>query len=364
MISITTILNKTHFTKNDLISLLQTEGEERIALFEKAAAIKKTYVENKVYLRGLIELSNICTKNCLYCGIRKNNLKINRYNLKDEQVLEAAEFALKNKYGSIVIQSGEISNTSFTGRIEKLLREIKRMSNNELGITLSLGEQSYETYQNWFDAGAHRYLLRIETSNRELYKKLHPADRNHDFDRRLQCLKDLKNIGYQTGTGVMIGLPFQTHEHLAGDLLFMRDLDIDMVGMGPYIEHVDTPLFQFRDLLLPVKKRLDLSLKMIAILRILMKDINIAATTALQAIDKIGREKAIKAGANVMMPNITPGDFRDEYALYHNKPCTHENADDSTSCLEACVHITGHEIGYDKWGDSKHYLNRAKYSKQ
>jgi len=251
-----------------------------------------------------------------------------------------------------------------SGLDKKLLREIKRMSDKKLGITLSLGEQSFETYQNWFNAGAHRYLLRIETSDRNFYQKLHPADRNHDFDRRLQCLKDLKIIGYQTGTGVMIGLPFQTHEHLAGDLLFMRDLDIDMAGMGPYIEHVDTPLFQFKDLLLPIEKRLNLSLKMIAILRILMKDINIAATTALQAIGKIGREKAIKAGANVMMPNITPGDFRDEYALYQNKPCTDENADDCKSCLEARVHITGHEIGYDRWGDSKHYLNKAKYSKQ
>lgn len=360
MSEITAILNKTDLTREDLVCLLQAENEDRLALFEKAASVREKNVGNSVYLRGLIELSNICSKNCMYCGIRRDNKKIHRYDLEDDQVLEAAEYAYTNGYGSLVLQSGELSNQKFTDRIEKLLRQIKQQSKGELGITLSLGEQSFETYKKWSDAGAHRYLLRIETSNKEFYRKLHPNDANHDYDRRLQCLKDLKEIGYQVGTGVMIGLPFQTYELLADDLMFMKELDIDMVGMGPYIEHEDTPLFQYRDTLLPPEKRLDLSLKMIAILRILMKDINMAATTAMQAIDKIGRGKAIKAGANVVMPNITPGDFRDDYALYQNKPCTSENADDCKSCLEARIHITGYDIGYNQWGDSRHFHKRIK----
>jgi biotin synthase len=349
------LLNNAVLSLNDLVALLQSGGEEKKALFEKAGAIKSKFVGNKVYLRGLIELSNICTKDCLYCGIRQGNHKINRYMLSEQQVLEAAEYAWKNRYGSVVIQSGEVSSPAFTRKIEGLLKSIKKLSNDELGITLSLGEQDYDTCQRWFDAGAHRYLLRIETSDRELYGKLHPDDGKHFFDQRLQCLHDMKKIGYQVGTGVMIGLPFQTYAHLAADLLFMQEMDIDMVGMGPYIEHDDTPLIQYKDLLLPSETRFELSLKMIALLRIMMKDINIAATTAMQALDKTGREKAILAGANVMMPNITPGTFRDDYALYRNKPCTTENADNCKSCLEMRIGVAGHEIGYAQWGDSPHY---------
>jgi biotin synthase len=327
-------------------------------LFQKAAAVKEKYIGNIVYLRGLIEFSNICIKNCLYCGIRKGNKKINRFNISDVEIIDAARFALNECYGSIVMQSGEIVNDGFTKRIENLLREINQMSNGKLKITLSCGEQSEQTYQRWFNAGAHRYLLRIETFNRELYSKIHPNDEHHNWDRRLECINTLKKIGYQMGTGVMVGLPFQTLDDLAADLLFMQELDIDMCGLGPYIEHEETPLYQFRNGLLPLLERFDLSLKMIAILRILMKDINIAAATALQAIDKIGREKAIKVGANILMPNITPGEYRDDYALYHNKPCTNENAEDCRNCIEARVKIAGSEIRFGTWGDSLNYNNR------
>ncbi len=168
------------------------------------------------------------------------------------------------------------------------LKEIKKLSKGKLGITLSLGEQSREVYERWFEAGAHRYLLRIESSNPELYQRYHPTDTLHDYARRLTSLKTLQGIGYQTGTGVMIGLPFQKTGDLADDLLFMKEFNIDMVGMGPYIEHKDTPLYAYRNQLLPIEERFDLSLKMIATLRILMKDINIAAATALQAIDPLG----------------------------------------------------------------------------
>ncbi len=354
------ILEQDKFTREEIVNLLKSEGEEKTALYEKSAKIKKKHVGNIAYFRGLIEFLNICGKNCNYCGIRSGNEKVQRYNLSDEEILKAAQFAYENHYGSIVLQSGELQNSTFTKRITSLLKEIKQLSKNELGITLSLGEQEKEVYQEWFDAGAHRYLLRIETSNEALYKKLHPDDGKHLFKKRLQCLYYLKEIGYQTGTGVMIGLPFQTYDHLAEDLLFMRNFDIDMVGMGPYIEHYDTPFYQFKNNLLSLKKRFDLTLKMIAILRIMMKDINIAAATALQAIDPIGREKAIKIGANVIMPNITPGQYRDDYKLYNDKPCTSDEADDCKNCLNVRIGLTNNTIGYNEWGDSKHYYNRIK----
>ncbi len=353
------ILNKSGFTKDELIAMLRCTGSDRDLLLKKSSEIKKQQVGNKVYLRGLIELTNQCAKNCYYCGIRHDNDKVNRYFISDEEVLDAARFAFNNRYGSIVIQSGEIQNEWFTRKIELLILGIKHLSGGKLGITLSCGEQTEETYRRWFDAGAHRYLLRIETSNPELYAKLHPAD--HEWNRRIECLRLLKKCGYQTGTGVMIGLPGQTVDDLANDLLFMKEIDIDMCGMGPYIEHEYTPLFSANKDMLSLHKRFDLTLKMIAVLRILMPDINIASTTALQAIDKIGREKALKIGANILMPNITPGKYRDEYKLYQNKPCTDESPEDCGKCIEARVRLAGCEIGYEEWGDSKHYL-KIKFS--
>jgi biotin synthase len=352
------ILKKEDFTHNDIITLLSLEGKDKELLFSKSAEVKKTHVGKKVYFRGLVEFSNICRKDCLYCGIRKSNANVNRYSVSDQEILEAVDFAFKSKYASVVLQSGELENTTFTLRVENLIKQIDKQTNGKVRITLSLGEQSEETYKRWFDAGAQRYLLRIETSNPELYKKIHPQNSLHSFEQRLSCLKVLKKLGYQTGTGVMIGLPFQTISDLASDLLFFKEMSIDMFGMGPYIEHKDTPLYNFRDQLLPLKERFELTLKMIAILRIMMKNVNIAATTALQAIDKMGREKALKIGANVIMPNITPGAYRNDYLLYQNKPCTDENADDCSQCLEARVHMSGDEVAWDEWGDSKHFQER------
>lgn len=356
MTSIEKIAEKSRFTRDDIIRLLDAEGPDRTRLFNKALEVKLREVGRKVYFRGLVELSNVCSKDCYYCGIRKSNSKVKRYSLSDEQVLEAARFAFRNNYGSMVLQAGEVATPAFTLRIERLLKEIKALSRGKLGITLSLGEQSGEVYERWFEAGAHRYLLRIETSNEKLYKRLHPDD--HLFETRTKCLEMLKTIGYQTGTGVMIGLPFQTTGQMADDLLFMQQFNIDMVGMGPYLEHAGTPLYEFRDQLLPVEDRFDLSLKMIAILRLMMKDINIAAATALQAIDPMGREKAVKVGANVIMPNITPGLYRNEYALYENKPCVDEEPEQCAGCLDARVALADSDIGYGEWGDSKHWYRR------
>jgi biotin synthase len=356
--NVSDILVKDSFSKKEIVKLLEAEGEDKILLFTKSAEVKEKYIGKKVWLRGLIEFSNICGKDCLYCGIRKGNKNLKRYNLSDDEIIAAAKFAYDNRHASIALQSGELESASVTNRVESLLYRIKEMSGGKLGITLSVGEQESEVYRRWFEAGAHRYLLRIETTNRLLYSKIHPINKKHDFDRRLECLKSLQDIGYQTGTGVMIGLPFQTSEDLADDLLFMNEFDIDMCGMGPYIEQADTPLIIHSDKLLPINERFDLALKMTAILRIMMKDINIVAPTALQAIDSVGREKALKIGANILMPNITPGKYRDNYRLYDNKPCTDDSAEDCQSCLEARVSLADTEIIYGEWGDTKHYEKR------
>jgi len=353
------ILDKKSLSREDIIALLNASGNDKVLLFKKAAEIKARVTGKKAYFRGLIELSNICSKNCYYCGIRKSNRELKRYRLTDTEVLDAARYAYEHNFGSIVIQSGEVSSTEFTDRIENLITRIKKLSSGTLGITLSLGEQEESVYQKWFDAGAHRYLLRIETSNRQLYRKIHPDDNLHSFENREGCLRTIKKTGFQTGTGVMIGLPFQTVEDLADDLLFMRTVDVDMVGMGPYIEHNNTPLYKYRKLLLPAGERLELSLKMIAILRILMKDINIAAATALQAIDPHGREKALQVGANVIMPNITPGTYRNDYNLYEHKPTVSEHFKYSNNYPDSMIQIDHSEIGFGEWGDSKHFFKRT-----
>jgi biotin synthase len=346
------------FDRDSILSLLHSDETQQKVLFTKANEVRKQEAGNKVFFRGLVEFSNICVKDCLYCGIRRSNLNVVRYNLTDEEILDAACYAYEQKYASIVLQSGEIDTPAFTRRIEVLLKKIQQETNGGLRITLSSGEQSAETYKRWFESGAQRYLIRIETSNGELYRKIHPADKLHNFSKRRKALDHLKKIGYQTGTGVMIGLPYQTIDDLADDLLFMKEFGIDMVGMGPYIEHCDTPLYDFKGHLFSKSDRFYITLKMIAVLRLLIPTINIAAASALQAIDKMGREKALMAGANVIMPNITPGKYRDSYKLYDNKPCTSENAEDCTPCLEARIGMTGNEIAFGEWGDSKFFQVR------
>jgi len=352
------ILLQADFSRDDLVTLLQAEDNDRQQLFQQAQSVKLKTIGNKVHFRGLVEFSNICAKDCLYCGIRKSNKKVVRYEATDDEILEACHFAWQNRFGSVVLQSGEISSPAFVQRVDLLLRKIKEISGNELGITLSCGEQSPDTYRQWRKSGAHRYLLRIESSNPDLYRKIHPTNEFHSYERRLQALKDLKSTGYQVGTGVMIGLPFQTIENLADDLLFLKQMDVDMVGMGPYLEHEDTPLYEFRSLLKTKQERFDQALKMIATLRLLMPDINIAAATALQAIDPVGREKALTIGANILMPNLTPCEYRKEYQLYEDKPCLDEDAELCRNCLEARIELAGCEIGYGEWGDSRHFAKR------
>ncbi|MBI9036702.1 MAG: [FeFe] hydrogenase H-cluster radical SAM maturase HydE [Bacteroidales bacterium] len=355
------ILSKKKFEKNDIVELLsETDSVEKNKIRQKAYSIKRKKLSNAVYFRGLIEYSNICSRNCFYCGVRAGNTHVNRYQLSDKEVLEAVDYAWKNKFASIVIQSGERKDNDFVRKIDNLLKKIKQNTNNEIGITLSCGEQSEETYKKWFESGAHRYLLRIETTNEKLFNKIHPVNEEVNFASRLKALELIKKTGYQTGTGVMIGLPFQLIDDLANDLMFFKDFDIDMVGMGPYIECNNTPLSIHNNILQPLNERFELSLLMISVLRIMMKDINIASSTALQAIHPMGREKGLLAGANVIMPNITPLKHRVDYLLYKYKPGTNEKCDTVKSRLENNIKLLDEEIAYGKWGDSKHFFAKRK----
>lgn len=345
-------------TREEIIAMLSLEGNGMHGLFERSQKVKHETVGRKTYLRGLVEISNNCRKNCLYCGIRRENRTPVRYELDTASILDAVRFAYDSGYGSVVLQAGENTSPGFINKIEDVIRKIVCLGENRPAITLSLGEQSFETYRRWREAGADRYLLRIETSNVGLYRKIHPRDDLHRYHTRLDALHALRRLDYQVGTGVMIGLPFQTVEDLADDLLFMQKIDIDMCGMGPYIEHPETPLIQYADELKPLKDRFLMTLKMIAVLRLLMPDINIAATTALQAIDPLGREKALEIGANVMMPNITPGHVRSNYKLYQNKPCTDDAPEECNDCAIQRIGLSGDEVMLGEHGNPAHYVNR------
>ena len=350
------ILQRDDLNRDEIAFLLSLRDPGEIErLYERAYRVKCEHVSNVVYLRGIVEFSNICEKNCNYCGIRRGNRNVRRFQMSSEEIVKAALWAFENNYGSVVLQSGERSDAAFIEFVEKVLKEIKAGSGGRLGITISLGEQERETYRRWFEAGAHRYLLRIETSNSELYGRLHPPD--HSFERRVECLKYLREEGYQVGTGVMIGLPGQTMRDLADDVLFFRNHDIDMIGMGPFVPHHDTPMASELDGY-SGEDHLELGLKMVAVTRIVLRDVNIAAATALQALKFDGREMGLKAGANIIMPNVSDTKYRDGYQLYDNKPCLDENSKQCRGCLINRIRGIGESIGFDEWGDSPHFMNR------
>ena len=334
------------------------EPAELQALYDCAYRVKEREVGKVAYFRGLVECSNICIKDCYYCGIRKSNQNVKRFQMDEGEIIREALWAFDNEYGSAVIQAGERQDPAFIGMIERVLKRVHQETDGRLGITLSLGEQPEETYRRWREAGAHRYLLRIETTNRSLYRKLHPED--HDFEVRLNCLALLKKTGWQVGTGVMTGLPGQTTEDLVNDILFMKKIDVDMVGMGPYIPHRDTPMGRDIPPYTEAQKQaaLTLGLKMISVTRMVLKDINIAAATALQALDHAGRETGLTCGANVIMPNVTETEYRPNYTLYDNKPCLDENSSMCRGCLTRRIQGIGETIGFNQWGDSPHYARR------
>lgn len=337
----------------ELQLLIEARDPQSVKEIRSAAyQLKNRYIGKDVSIRGIIELGNICSKDCNYCGIRSSNKKIERYSLTAEEVEKLAKLNAELGYASLVLQSGEIEGEAHTAFIEECLKRIAPLN---LGVTLSLGEQTEEVYKRWKDAGASRYLLRIETSNKELYKTLHPP--THSWERRVECLRALGRCGYQVGTGVMSALPGQTAKDLAQDIIFFGEIDADMIGMGPYIPHPDTPLGKIAP---PIDKaqRLHLGLNMIAATRLYLHDVNIAATTALQALAEDGREQGILAGANVIMPNITFANLRRNYQLYQGKPAQDENDKLTRMALEQSLAKIGEKIIYGKRGDSLHYFKK------
>lgn len=341
-----------------------TDQADLDAIYKKAYEVKARNVDTVAYYRGLIEFSNRCIKNCKYCGIRRENDKTERFDMKRDDIIRMAQWAYDHEYGSITLQSGERTDDAFVDYVVELIRDIKRIGDGSLGITMCVGEQSEDAYRRMVEAGASRYLLRIETTNRDLYETIHPKDAMHSFDTRIACLKALRRVGFQVGTGVMIGLPGQTEDDLVNDILFYRDMDIDMIGMGPYVVHHDTPLGQ-QALAMGIDseegklRRIQLGLKMIALTRLFLKDVNIAATTALQALDPLGREKGLSAGANILMPIITIPEHRAKYLLYDNKPCVDDNADKCKDCLTRRVMSIGDRVGWKQNGDSRHFGKRT-----
>jgi biotin synthase len=354
------ILKQTKFSRDDLIFLMKLAGQDELdLLFEAAYAVKTELLGRTAYYRGLLEFSNRCRKNCFYCGIRSGNSQVERFDMTREEILTLADWAWRNQYGSLTLQSGERNDPAFIEFVDDLIVSIKELSRGQLGLTLCLGEQTDEVFQKWFALGAHRYLLRIETSNPRLYRRLHPDNAVHSFETRLSRLKALKRLGYQLGTGVMIGLPGQTEEDLADDILFYEAVDADMIGMGPYVVHSDTPTGQEvlaagRNTDQDKRERLTLGLKMIAVTRLYLRNVNIAATTALQALDPFGRELGLKAGANILMPIITAEEHRPKYLLYENKPCVGDDQEKCRNCLTGRVRSIGEEVGFGQWGDSPH----------
>ena len=312
------------------------------ALFGEADRVRRLHVGNAIHLRGLIEFSNVCGRDCLYCGLRRSNSLVKRYRMEMEEIFETAATAAALGYKSLVLQSGE--NCQYpTKEMSALVRRIKK----ELGvaITLSLGEKTYEEYAALKDAGADRYLLRFETSAEKLFHDLKP---DSSWEERMRCLGWLRDLGFQVGSGMMVGLPGQTVEMIADDILLMKELDLDMIGIGPFIANPQTPL---KD---ATSGTLDLTLRTLAVIRIVTKNTHIPATTAMGSIDKEGRERALRCGANVLMPNVTPTKYREHYQLYPGKICIKDQPGDCFLCISGMVAMLGRTIS----DDAGHSLKR------
>ena len=323
----------TTFTKQEIIDILKNNDKNEW-LFSLADKIRRENVGDEVHLRGLIEFSNICHCFCKYCGLRCENKELDRYRILPEDIVKYTQKAVEMGYKTIVLQSGE--DAFYTKEI--LCDIIKRIKEFDVALTLSIGERSFEDYKAFRDCGADRYLIRIETTDRALYKKMHP---NMDFDNRLRCLKDLKKLGYEVGTGCLVGLPEQTVESLADDILFFKEINADMVGIGPFIAHPHTPLKDIPN------GDFTLALKVMALTRILLKNINIPATTAMETLNPNGRIIALQSGANVVMPNVTTTEYRAKYEIYPNKICINENPSQCFNCISGKIRSIGRTISTD-----------------
>jgi len=323
-------------TDDELLLLIENDEGDEI-LHSKADALRRSIYGDDVYVRGLIEFTNYCRNNCYYCGIRCGNAKSRRYRLTADEIMDCCAEGYALGFRTFVLQGGEDPFFS-DEKICEIVTAIYR-SYPDCAITLSIGERDYESYKAFFDAGARRFLLRHESASEEHYRKLHPEEMS--LKKRKQCLFDLKEIGYQVGSGFMVGSPYQTSANLISDLRFLRELGPDMIGIGPYIRHEDTPFAGFEN------GSLNMTLKLISILRLMFPWALIPATTALGTISPQGRELGLAAGANVVMPNLSPVSVRSLYDIYENKICTGEEAAQCRGCLEMRVKSAGYSIVTD-----------------
>lgn len=321
---------------------LADDSQQELYLFEKARQKKEEVYQDKIYIRGLIELSNYCKNNCLYCGIRAANTAIERYRLSKEQILDCTRYGHELGFRTFVLQGGEDPAYS-DEEICEIVRQIKT-EHPDCAVTLSIGEKSYESYKAYRDAGADRYLLRHETATEEHYRLLHPEKMS--FENRQRCLKDLKSLGYQVGSGFMVGSPHQTKQHLIADLRYLQQLEPDMIGIGPFIPHHQTP---FAD---KEQGNLHLTLRLIAILRLMFPNALLPSTTALGSIHPQGRKMGLRCGANVVMPNLSPLDVRNLYKIYDNKAYVNAEAAEGIAILKKEAEEIGYKVVIDR-GDAK-----------
>lgn len=341
------LINK--LEKNKSLSLEEYEylianrtAEIAAVLAEKAVNARKKVYGNAVYIRGLIEISNICKNDCHYCGIRRGNKNCERYRLTEEQILSCCDEGYKLGFRTFVLQGGEDAYFS-DDAVCKIVSEIKKRYPS-CAVTLSLGERSFESYKRLFDAGADRYLLRHETADKEHYGRLHPPEMS--FDNRMECLKNLKEIGYQVGCGFMVGSPYQTNKTLAKDLKFIEEFKPEMCGIGPFVPHRDT---KFKNI---PQGTVELTCYLLSVIRLISPSVLLPATTALGTIDPMGREKGILSGANVVMPNLSPADAKSKYELYNNKLSGGAESASNKRLLEERMKEIGYQIVTDR-GDFK-----------
>jgi len=324
-------------SKDTVIKLLKSEGDDLERLYARADGVRAEHMGDEVYVRGIIEFSNLCANDCLYCGIRASNVNVNRYSMGIDEIMQSVASFERMGQTTVVLQSGETPGLS-DDDIGRLIRTIK--SETSLAVTLSVGNRPRETYRFWRECGMDRYLIRFETTDRQLFARLHP---DCSFDERIACLHILRQLGVQTGSGFMIGVPGETLEILADNILFCRELDLDMIGIGPYIPHPDTPLAEEPN---AYTGNEEVFYKAVSALRIVNPDAHIPATTAFDAVfPGVGRNLALTRGANIFMPNNTPVEHRKDYLLYPGKPCVDENADQCVACVMMRIEAIGRKIG-------------------
>lgn len=328
--------------KEEYAFLIENREQCRDYLFENSSAVAKSIYSNKVYIRGLIEFTNYCKNNCYYCGIRRENMKVSRYRLTQDEILQCAEEGYKLGFRTFVLQGGE--DVYF--KDEKICSVVKALKTSfpDCAVTLSIGEKSRKSYEAFKNAGADRYLLRHETADSVHYSKLHPAEMS--FENRMRCLEDLKMLGFQTGAGFMVGSPYQTVENLAEELIFLKRLNPEMVGIGPFISHKDTPFCNMQS------SSAELTVFMLGLIRLTLPHALIPATTALATVDENGRIAGIKAGANVVMPNLSPENVRGKYTLYNKKAYSGTEAAQGLIELKTQLEKAGYEVVTDR-GDYK-----------